>query len=232
MNKIYASSNTTLTEVVHRDFMLYLNLTKHKCMLMRLANINKRLGDYSIVVNIGASIVDNKYDELSYRGPIRANGIPNVFNVFDLDNTQKKARQDEWEEQTQSIFASAEVGWKSMLYLTLTGRNDWASQLANSSSTCFFYPSIGLSAVVSEMVKLPSFVDYLKVRSSFSSVGMPYPRNLTSPTFEYDETTQTWKPKTHYPIGDLKPERTDSWELGLDMRLFKDFNLSFVMVFG
>lgn len=55
-----------------------------------LANINKRLGDYSIVVNIGASIVDNKYDELSYRGPIRANGIPNVFNVFDLDNTQKK----------------------------------------------------------------------------------------------------------------------------------------------
>ena len=90
-----------------------------------LANINKRLGDYSIVVNIGASIVDNKYDELSYRGPIRANGIPNVFNVFDLDNTQKKARQDEWEEQTQSIFASAEVGWKSMFYLTLTGRYGW-----------------------------------------------------------------------------------------------------------
>ena len=161
---------------------------------------------------------------MSYRGPIRANGIPNVFNVFDLDNTQKKARQDEWEEQTQSIFASAELGWKSMLYLTLTGRNDWASQLANSSSTCFFYPSVGLSAVISEMVKLPSAIDYLKVRGSFSSVGMPYPRNLTSPTYEYDETTQTWKPKTHYPIGDLKPERTDSWELGLDMRLFKDFN--------
>ena len=224
--KLYASSNTTLTEGSAQGFYAISKLDETQVYADALANINKRLGDYSIVVNIGASIVDNKYDELSYRGPIRANGIPNVFNVFDLDNTQKKARQDEWEEQTQSIFASAEVGWKSMLYLTLTGRNDWASQLANSSSTCFFYPSIGLSAVVSEMVKLPSFVDYLKVRSSFSSVGMPYPRNLTSPTFEYDETTQTWKPKTHYPIGDLKPERTDSWELGLDMRLFKDFNLS------
>lgn len=224
--KLYASSNTTLTEGSAQGFYAISKPDETQVYADALANINKRLGDYSIVVNIGASIVDNKYDELSYRGPIRANGIPNVFNVFDLDNTQKKARQDEWEEQTQSIFASAEVGWKSMLYLTLTGRNDWASQLANSSSTCFFYPSIGLSAVVSEMVKLPSFVDYLKVRSSFSSVGMPYPRNLTSPTFEYDETTQTWKPKTHYPIGDLKPERTDSWELGLDMRLFKDFNLS------
>lgn len=224
--KLYASSNTTLTEGSAQGFYAISKPDETQVYADTLANINKRLGDYSIVVNIGASIVDNKYDELSYRGPIRANGIPNVFNVFDLDNTQKKARQDEWEEQTQSIFASAEVGWKSMLYLTLTGRNDWASQLANSSSTCFFYPSIGLSAVVSEMVKLPSFVDYLKVRGSFSSVGMPYPRNLTSPTFEYDETTQTWKPKTHYPIGDLKPERTDSWELGLDMRLFKDFNLS------
>lgn len=224
--KLYASSNTTLTEGSAQGFYAISKSDETQVYADALANINKRLGDYSIVVNIGASIVDNKYDELSYRGPIRANGIPNVFNVFDLDNTQKKARQDEWEEQTQSIFASAEVGWKSMLYLTLTGRNDWASQLANSSSTCFFYPSIGLSAVVSEMVKLPSFVDYLKVRGSFSSVGMPYPRNLTSPTFEYDETTQTWKPKTHYPIGDLKPERTNSWELGLDMRLFKDFNLS------
>lgn len=224
--KLYASSNTTLTEGSAQGFYAISKPDETQVYADALANINKRLGDYSIVVNIGASIVDNKYDELSYRGPIRANGIPNVFNVFDLDNTQKKARQDEWEEQTLSIFASAEVGWKSMLYLTLTGRNDWASQLANSSSTCFFYPSIGLSAVVSEMVKLPSFVDYLKVRSSFSSVGMSYPRNLTSPTFEYDETTQTWKPKTHYPIGDLKPERTDSWEFGLDMRLFKDFNLS------
>lgn len=224
--KLYASSNATLTEGSAQGFYAISKPDETQVYADALANINKRLGDYSIVVNIGASIVDNKYDELSYRGPIRANGIPNVFNVFDLDNTQKKARQDEWEEQTQSIFASAEVGWKSMFYLTLTGRNDWASQLANSSSTCFFYPSIGLSAVVSEMVKLPSFVDYLKVRSSFSSVGMPYPRNLTSPTFEYDETTQTWKPKTHYPIGDLKPERTDSWEFGLDMRLFKDFNLS------
>lgn len=230
--KLYASSNPTLTEGSTQGFYAIAKPDESQVYADVLANINKRFANYSLVVNIGASIVDNKYDELSYRGPIRANGIPNVFNVFDLDNTQKKARQDEWKEQTQSVFASAELGWKSMLYLTLTGRNDWASQLANSSSTCFFYPSVGLSAVISEMVKLPTAIDYLKVRSSFSSVGTPYPRNLTSPTFEYDETTQTWKPKTHYPIGDLKPERTDSWELGLDMRLFKEFNLALSWYFA
>lgn len=225
--KLYASSNPTITEESTQGHYTIAKPDETQTYADVLANINKRFGDYSLVANVGASIVDNKYDELSYRGPIREKGIPNVFNVFDLDNAKKKARQDEWQEQTQSIFASLEVGWKSMLYLTLTGRNDWASQLANSSTTSFFYPSVGLSGVISEMVKLPSFIDYLKVRGSFSSVGMPYPRNLTSPTYEYNETTQSWKPKTHYPIGDLKPERTNSWELGLDMRLFKDFNLGF-----
>lgn len=106
---------------------------------------------------------------------------------------------------TQSIFASAEVGWKSMLYLTLTGRNDWASQLLGSSQTSFFYPSVGLSGVISEMVKLPEWIDYLKVRGSFSSVGMPYPRFLTIPTYKYDTTILGWLPKTHYPIGKLYP---------------------------
>ena len=223
--KLYASSNATITEESTQGHYTIAKPDETQTYADVLANINKRFGDYSLVANVGASIVNNKFEELSYRGPIREKGIPNVFNVFDLDNAKKKARQDEWQEQTQSIFASVEVGCKRILYLTLTGRNDWASQLANSSTSSFFYPSVGLSGVISEMIQMPSFIDYMKVRGSFSSVGMPYPRNLTSPTYEYNEATQSWKPKTHYPIGDLKPERTDSWEVGLDMKLFKDFNL-------
>ena len=223
--KLYASSNATITEESTQGHYTIAKPDETQTYADVLANINKRFGDYSLVANVGASIVNNIFEELSYRGPIREKGIPNVFNVFDLDNAKKKARQDEWQEQTQSIFASVDVGWKRILYLTLTGRNDWASQLANSSTSSFFYPSVGLSGVISEMIQMPSFIDYMKVRGSFSSVGMPYPRNLTSPTYEYNEATQSWKPKTHYPIGDLKPERTDSWEVGLDMKLFKDFNL-------
>lgn len=224
--KLYASSNSTITEGSTQGYYAVADPQERQTYADILANVDKRFGDFSIVANLGASISDNRYDELSYRGPIRENGIPNVFNVFDLDNTKKKARQEGWNEQTQSVFASVEAGWKSMLFLTLTGRNDWASQLANSSTSSFFYPSVGLSAILSEILPMPKAIDYAKVRASFSSVGMPYPRNLTSPTYEYDETTQTWKPKTHYPIGSLKPERTDSWELGLDLRLFKDLSVA------
>lgn len=221
--RLYASSNTTLTEGSTQGYYAIEKPDESQVYADVLANVNKRFDDFSLVANIGTSIVNNKYEDLSYRGPIRDKGIPNVFNVFDLDNAKKRARQDEWQEQTQSVFASVEIGWKSLLYLTLTGRNDWASQLANSSTACFFYPSVGLSGIISEMLPMPDFINYMKLRGSFSSVGMPYPRNLTSPTYEYNETTQTWKPKTHYPIGDLKPERTNSWEVGLDMNLFKDF---------
>lgn len=221
--KLYASSNTTITEESTQGHYTIAKPDEMQTYADVLANINKRFGDYSLVANVGASLVNNKFEELSYRGPIREKGIPNIFNVFDLDNAKKKARQDEWQEQTQSVFASVEVGWKSMLYLTLTGRNDWASQLANSATSSFFYPSVGLSGIISEMMQMPSFIDYMKVRASFSSVGMPYPRNLTSPSYAYNETIQGWAPKTHYPIGDLKPERTNSWEVGLDMNLFKDF---------
>ena len=73
---------------------------------------------------------------------------------------------------------------------------------------------------------MPEWVDYLKVRGSFSSVGNPYPRFLTYPTYSYDATNMDWKSQKNFPIGKLYPERTDSWEIGLDAALFKDFKLS------
>ena len=224
--KLYASTVATLTEGSTQGHYSVSKSKDAQTYADLMVNVNKRFGDWSLVSNLGASIADTRYDELSYRGPVKSGGIPNVFNVFDLDNAKKKARQTGWAEQTQSVFGSAELGWKSRLYLTVTGRNDWASQLANSPQTSFFYPSVGLSAVLSEWLRLPKAVDLLKVRGAWSSVGMPYPRNLTSPTYAYDETTQTWKPKTHYPVGDLYPERTASWEAGLDVRLWKDFSLA------
>ncbi|MCP9611752.1 TonB-dependent receptor [Coprobacter tertius] len=224
--KLYASSNPTLTEGSSQGYYAIETNENSQTYADVLLNINKRFGDYSLVANIGASITDNASDALSYRGPIREKGIPNVFNVFDLDNSKKRARQEGWEEQTQSVFASAELGWKSMIYLSLTGRNDWASQLANSPQSSFFYPSIGLSAIISQMAKMPEEIEYLKVRASFSSVGTPYPRFLTIPTYEYNETTQSWSAKTHFPIGKLYPERTDSWEVGIDARFLKGFTLS------
>lgn len=60
-----------------------------------------------------------------------------------------------------------------MLYLTLTGRQEWASQLVNSDQPTYFYPSVGVSGVISEMVSLPKFISFWKMRASFAEVGGP-----------------------------------------------------------
>lgn len=126
--------------------------------------------------------------------------------------------EEGWHEQVQSVFANVEIGWKSMIYLTLTGRNDWASALANTQSSSFFYPSIGLSGVVSEMATLPQFISYLKVRGSYSSVGSAIPRNLSIAT--YPKESVYWGTNTYKPLDILKPERTGSWEAGISSKFF------------
>ena len=225
--KLYASSNTTITDGGKNGHYTEARAYDTQTYADLMVNINKTFGeDWSLNANIGASINNIKTDELSYRGPIQENGLPNIFNVFDLDDTKKRAEKVGWHDQTQSIFASVEVGWKQMLYLTVTGRNDWASQLANSPESSFFYPSVGLSWVPSSTWDLGRTFSYLKIRGSIASVGMPFPRHLTVPTYEYDATNKVWKDKTHYPIGDLKPERTITYEVGLDARLWQHINLS------
>ena len=225
--KLYASSNTTITDGGRNGHYTEARTYDSQTYADVMANINKTFGDdWSLQANLGASINNVKSDELSYRGPIQENGLPNVFNVFDLDDTKKRAEKTGWHDQTQSLFASVEVGWKQMLYLTVTGRNDWASQIAGSSSSSFFYPSVGLSWVPTSLWDLGGALSYLKLRGSIASVGMPFPRHLTIPTYEYDATNKVWTAKTHYPIGDLYPERTRTYELGLDARLWRHLSLS------
>ncbi|MEG2061888.1 MAG: SusC/RagA family TonB-linked outer membrane protein, partial [Alistipes sp.] len=224
--KLYATSNTTLTDGGKNGHYTEARAYDSQTYADVMVNINKSWNDWSLQANIGASLNDIQTDELSYRGPIQENGLPNIFNVFDLDDTKKRASKSGWHDQTQSIFASVEVGWKQMLYLTATGRNDWASQIAGSSSSSFFYPSVGLSWVPSSTWDLGKAFTYLKLRGSIASVGMPFPRYLMTPTYEYDATNKIWKDKTHYPIGDLKPERTVTYEVGVDARLWKKISLS------
>ena len=225
--KLYASSNTTITEGSSQGHYTEITNADEQIYADVMANVNKTFGDdWSLVANVGASINDVRSRELSYRGPIRDSGVPNLFTVFDLDREKSRAQKWGWQEQTQSLFGSIEVGWKQMLYLTVTGRNDWASQLAGSPQKSFFYPSVGLSWIPTATFDMPDAFTYLKLRASFSSVGIPFPRFLTTPTYAYDETTQQWLPTTFREIGQLYPERTKTWEVGLDARLWNDVRLS------
>ena len=95
----------------------------------------------------------------------------------------------------------------------------------HSNKSSFFYPSIGGSWIISETLKMPKAIDFLKVRGSFASVGIPFVREIANPKHEWDNNTKQWKSQTIYPIYDLKPETTNSWEVGLQARFLKHFNL-------
>ena len=226
--KLYATTEPTISEGGTNGHYTEARTEDGQFYADVIASVNKTFGeDWSLVANVGASINNVKTNTMTYGGPIQADGLANVFNVMDLDNVKSRASKSGWNDETQSVFASVEVGWKKMLYLTLTGRNDWASQLAGSSSmkSGFFYPSVGLSWVPTSHWELGP-VTYLKVRGSIAEVGTPYQRFLTMETYEYDAISRIWKDKTHYPIGDLKPENTRTWEIGLETRLWQDVSLN------
>ena len=224
--KYYASTIATIAEG-ENGFYGVTNTRDKQTYADLLLNINKTFGeDWSLTANIGASYSDNRSEALAVSGPIAANGLPNFFTVAQLDKETGKREETGYREQTQSIFASAEVGYRSTYYLTLTGRNDWPSQLAgpNSKQSSFFYPSVGGSVVLSELFKLPESISYLKLRASWASVGLPFGRFLAYPTFSWNTSTGAYSSQSAYPLYDLKPERTDSWEVGLTARFLKHFN--------
>lgn len=227
--KDYASSSTTTTEGSSNGYYHIHNNRDSQVYADALLSINKEFDhQWTLAVNVGGSISDMRYSQFLNRGGIRADGLPNLFNIMQLDPTKIHREQTIWREQTQSVFGSVEVGWKKAIFLTVTGRNDWASQLAGAHSRqkSFFYPSVGLAVCISELVgKMPEQLEYVKVRGSFASVGMPFPRFIANPTYAWNEANQSWETSKNYPMYNLKPERTNSWEVGLTMRFLRNFSL-------
>ena len=80
----------------------------------------------SVNANLGAIISDVKQGVTGIDGPINDNLIPNVFNEYQIDPNREKRQPGGYHDQTKSVFMSAEIGWNSQYYLTLTGRNDWS----------------------------------------------------------------------------------------------------------
>lgn len=232
--KLYASSNTTLTEGSGNGFYAISKTDDKQTYGDLMVNINKSFENtLSLQANVGASLSDIQQDVLSNSGPLRNDLFANKFTVFQLDDSKAARFQSGYHDQVKSLFASVELGYKGAYYLTLTGRNDWPSQLAgpNSTQSSFFYPSVGTSFVLSEIFHLPKQIDYLKARASYASVGLPFPRFLANPTFEWDTALRQWKSKANYPLYNLKPENTTSWEIGLTARFLKHFNLDVTLYY-
>jgi TonB-linked SusC/RagA family outer membrane protein len=195
-----------------------------------LLNYNKDIfKDINLTATAGASVRDTKvYSENfdSYQANLRYANIFSLQNINQVD-AAFNVSQALTRRQLQSVFANAQVGYKSMLYLDVTGRNDWSSTLPDES---YFYPSVGLSAIITKMYK-PEWLDFGKVRLSYAVVGNdvdPYVVNIRS---TISSVTGLVSPTVglldNIP---LKPEISRSTELGFDFRFLKsrlNLDLSF-----
>jgi TonB-linked SusC/RagA family outer membrane protein len=183
-----------------------------------LVNINKYINDFNVTANIGASLQDVVYKNSNFGGNLQS--VPNLFNYNNLNLTQAQTSQSGYHDQSQGAFASAQVGYKSEIYLNASARNDWVSALANTKAKSIFYPSVGLSAIVTDLLKMNSkTLSFLKARVAYSEVGNAPQRFVSISTFPvingYPQTS------TFLPATDLQPERTKSVEAGLNFMFWK-----------
>ena len=224
--KIYASSFNYFAK--EKGAYEYYDYKDHQTYIDAIANINKTFGKFSLAANVGYSYSDYASLTRGYGGNLVL--VPNKFSLNNINPSDSKIREAGGDSKVRNVaaFASAELGWRSMVYLTLTGRNDWNSRLVNSSEESFFYPSVGLSGVISEMTKLPSFISYLKVRGSYTEVGSPVSRSgMTPGTITTPIVGGSLKSTDIYPFTDYKAERTKSYEFGLTARFWKKLSFDF-----
>jgi TonB-linked SusC/RagA family outer membrane protein len=138
-------------------------------------NYNKKLGkDFSLTALAGAN--ERSFRYLSEWATTKDLSIPNVYN---LDNSTNPILDYNFDSKMQvnSAYYSVDFSYKNYLTISTTGRVDNLSTLPSGDNT-FFYPSVALSSVVNDYVKLPEEITFFKLRASFADVK----GGLTSPT--------------------------------------------------
>jgi TonB-linked SusC/RagA family outer membrane protein len=123
--------------------------------------------------------------------------------------------------EKQALFANFVFGYKDAIFLDVAGRNDYASTLALTGNESYFYPSYGISAIISELVTLPEVISFAKVRVSSASVGNEVPFNKINPANTVTAAGGVNR-NTQKPFTDLKPEMIETTEFGLDLRLLNN----------
>ena len=185
-----------------------------------MLNVDKYIGDFSLKATLGTSIRDMQYNYSSLGGPLQSTA--NLFTYGNLNKNSIRLAQNGYHDQTQAIFATVQAGYKSMVYVDVTGRNDWSSALAGTKykNKGFFYPSVGISGILTELLPIKSKVlSFMKARFSYSEVGNAPQRFIPISTYRLQGSgfpeTQTYEVNPN-----LKPEKTRSYELGLNTKLF------------
>ncbi len=189
-----------------------------------LVKYNQRFGKIDVGLNAGAAIMHRQDDKVSVTSP-NQNG-PDFFSMS--NGSSLNPSETKSEKEIQSVYGMANFAYDDYVYLDFTARNDWSSTLP-ADNRSFFYPSVSLGYIFSEMMNkinnpLPSWVTFIKLRGSWAQVGNDTDPYRLASTYEVSPRGTGGVPfarfYTEQPLSNLKPEITTSVEFGGDIRFF------------
>ena len=180
----------------------------------------KRQQSLVLGMKLGGNLMQQQSNILSANNPQLLQ--PGVFTLTN-NRSDVLVENPRAEKAIHSVFGLLSVAYKNFLYLDISGRNDWSSTLP-SANNAYFYPSFSLSAVLSERMNLPAnaLLSFLKLRANYAAVGSDTDPYLLTNFFEPEPlfgSSPAFRTSAFAANPDLRPERTRSWELGLDLRL-------------
>lgn len=172
----------------------------------------------SVNASVGGNMMRHKYSDMiaSVTG-LNTPGIYKLTNgassVYVVSDHRNKA--------LNSVYFSANFNYKNFLFWDISGRNDWSSTLPKENRS-FFYPSLSVSAVLSDVLKLPSEISFFKLRASMAQVGNDTEPYKTSKYYSSSSFSGSAVNPTTLYNADFKPEISSSYELGVDFRMFNN----------
>lgn len=180
-------------------------------------------GDFNLSASVGGNLLYARGSSISNSAKSGSGLIiPFVYTVQNIKNTALAYSNSRYERAINSAYAMANMGWKDMIYLDVTARNDWSSTLP-SENRSYFYPSASLSLMVNNMVDLGSNVNLLKVRGGIAQVGNDTSPYSLYPTYydagQWGDAIRLGKPGSLLNPN-LLPEEATSYEIGIDFKGF------------
>ena len=217
-HKSYAGGN--VTNVSANGTYAFNDRNDSKAYADALLKYDNNFGKFSVLGYIGAS-----YSKRKYNGIGGNNGTNNLLypNVFSSQNYPTNIVISEYggENILQSVYGSATVGYNDMLYVDVSGRNDWSSTLIGTEDgASYFYPSVGVVALISNMFTLPDFMSFVKLRASRANAAKQVPWNSIRSDNSISGSLGGINRNTRQPWTDLRPELITSQELGAELKFF------------
>ncbi|MFD2571201.1 SusC/RagA family TonB-linked outer membrane protein [Spirosoma soli] len=187
-----------------------------------LLNATHKFGEFDITANVGGNHRRNYYQR-NYMSAAEL-AIPRVWNMG--NSRLRPVAENSYNERViNSAYASANIGFRNYLFLDLTARNDWSSTLP-ADNRSYFYPSAAVSAVLTDMFNISSpILSFAKIRGGIARVGNDTdPYNLLQ-TYAYANawgSTPSLAESNAMLNADLKPELTNSYEIGAEVKLWRN----------